>query len=257
MTPFVILALHRTGSTFLVDALNGHPDIVCAHAIFNPTAEKHGIDLNDPIGSMDGWLDARKDTPFVGFKLMLDQNNAVLHEIARRQYHVIFLTRPNELARHSSQLIARKTGKRARTSYVTRIAKRLFEAANGSYNSKIAKLLFDNTNRFVKDRTEKIEFDRKRFQRMRKRTEMLVSKTDTILAEHDLKPLRIEYPQITTQETMRETLRFIGAAEMDLVSPVKKMNPPNILERFSNPDEVLQFLNEAHAPDWMREDITA
>jgi hypothetical protein len=80
-----------------------------------------------------------------------------------------------------------------------------------------------------------------------------VHKTEALLAEHNLEPLRLEYPKVTTQESMRAVLRFIGAAEMDLVSPVKKMNPPNILERFSNPDEVLRFLDDVRLLEWASE----
>jgi hypothetical protein len=248
MISFVILALHRTGSTYLVNTLNAHPDIVCKGEIFRSKAREN--DLYDPIPFMDHWLDAKKNIPFVGFKLMLDQDDEVLREIARRRFRIMLLTRPNELAQYSSQLIARKTGKRVHRAYLAKRVKGIFKATGISHNSNLARLLIDAANRFDKTSPEKVKFNPKHFHGMRQRVIRLVRKTEAILAEYNIEPLRLEYPQITTKETIRGALRFIGAEEMDLVPTVKKMNSPNILERFSNPDEVLRFLGEVRLPEW-------
>jgi hypothetical protein len=253
MTPFVILALHRTGSTFLVKSLNGHPDIVCDSELFGPDARTLDMDPNDPSGSLDRWLELRSNVPFAGFKLILDQSAEAVHEVARRRFRAIFLTRPNELARHSSQLIARKTGKRSSPTYAARFFMRLFKFTTGSYNSPTAKFLIESANRYAPQKTEKVNFDKGRFQNMSRKADALVRNADSILAQHGLKPLRLEYPHVTTPHGIRTVLRFIGAEQVDLVASSERMNPPDILERFSNPDDVRQFLSEQHRQEWATE----
>ncbi|MEM7191338.1 MAG: hypothetical protein AAF405_00475 [Pseudomonadota bacterium] len=251
---YVVLTLHRTGSTFFCNALNGHPDIICAGEIFNSEgARKNNIDLERPIASLDRWLETHPNVPFLGFKLMLDQSPDVLEEVARRRFRIIFLTRPNELARHSSQLIARHTGRRFKASLLARGSAYILKNVSGSYSNPMAQQFFDRANKFAGGTTTKVAFDKKRFLLMQQRQEALMSEAEAVLAKYSLEPLRVTYPDVTKPEIMSAALKFLGATDRQLVAMTTKMNPPDIMERFSNPEDVRQFLEEIHHPEWETE----
>ncbi len=87
MKPFVILTMLRSGSYYLVDLLNQHPDIVC-----------NGEPLS--TNELTGWRLSQPQTAFVGFKLM-DRHIAeqpVFLDMVRAcpEMHYVVLERNNQ-----------------------------------------------------------------------------------------------------------------------------------------------------------------
>ena len=117
---FIVISQQRSGSSYLVDALDGHPDLACADEIF---AKRSGTDTGD-WAAVDatweavfaracprGWRPPRA----VGFKWMTNQGHDALHDrvLAKaRATHtrVIFLFRQNELRREISAAVNREVG---------------------------------------------------------------------------------------------------------------------------------------------------
>lgn len=123
MTPFVIVADMRTGSTLLATSLDSHPDIRCYGELFHPD--------NLPDNQIEGYnryeLSGRElaerafhaqDSIAAGFRAMIflpmpsqpqwaDAWDC-LHD--RAALRVIYLTRRNRLAQYASMLVAQKTG---------------------------------------------------------------------------------------------------------------------------------------------------
>lgn len=120
----IILTTQRTGSTFLVDCLQSHPDINCitellvgAHleppAIFRSSRT---LTKASRFVMGGGWLPTRairrfyesSDKPVSVFKIMYNQasNRPTLNCLARdRDIHVLHLRRRNLLKMHVSQLL--------------------------------------------------------------------------------------------------------------------------------------------------------
>ena len=117
---FVVISQQRSGSSYLVDALDGHPDLACADEIF---AERSGTDTGD-WAAVDatweavfaracprGWRPPRA----VGFKWMTNQGHDALHDrvLAKARAtrtRVVFLFRQNELRREISAAVNREVG---------------------------------------------------------------------------------------------------------------------------------------------------
>ena len=121
---FVILNAPRTGSNYLCTVLDGHPDILCHHEIFNPHVvglarhlAKQGFALGtvaernpDPLAFLDRVWQTSLGRKRVGFKLCWRQDetalDAVLSDSGVRK---IVLKRRNRVKSFVSLLLARQT----------------------------------------------------------------------------------------------------------------------------------------------------
>lgn len=132
MTRFVVLTSPRSGSGWLVDLLNSHPEIVAHAELFHVerrTAPEYGArDLPYFEASLDrgrrvrllrqvaylAKLYARRpDARAVGFKLTYVQanaNRALLPHLSLRRVRVVHLVRANLLAATISWQVARESG---------------------------------------------------------------------------------------------------------------------------------------------------
>ncbi len=121
---FVILCAARSGSTYLCECLNSHPDIACHQELYNPfaingTCGLYGIDTGirdaDPLAFLeyvDAHTAAQGSFKRIGFKHLFDYqplvSEAVLNDPAQQ---IILLRRRNKLAQSASFQLARKTAK--------------------------------------------------------------------------------------------------------------------------------------------------
>ena len=123
MQKFVIISTYRTGSTFLYDLLDSHPDIFCTGAVFQKEkfTLKHDIQSylsfredNDKDGSIENYLHnyifADKDEyKAVGFKLMNTHISAeILAYFKEHNVKVLYLVRDNWLRKVISGIRADK-----------------------------------------------------------------------------------------------------------------------------------------------------
>ena len=117
---FVVISQQRSGSTYLVEALDAHPDLGCVDEIF---AERSGTDTGDWSAVDAKWEDTfSRQCPrgwwaprAVGFKWMTNQGHDELHArvLAKAKAtgtRVIFLFRRNELRREVSAAVNREVG---------------------------------------------------------------------------------------------------------------------------------------------------
>ena len=118
---FVLFAAPRTGSNLLCGLLNGHPDILCHHGLFNPggvhwARDRHGCgDIaardKDPIAFLDAVWASGGDTRAIGFKMNRDENGVAVGALLRdRGVLKILLKRRNRVRTYVSEEIARLTG---------------------------------------------------------------------------------------------------------------------------------------------------
>ena len=112
---FVVISQQRSGSTYLVEALDAHPDLGCVDEIF---AERSGTDTGDWSAVDAKWEDTfSRQCPrgwwaprAVGFKWMTNQGHDELHAhvLAKAKAtgtRVVFLFRRNELRREVSAAV--------------------------------------------------------------------------------------------------------------------------------------------------------
>ena len=115
-TRFVIVAMLRTGSTFLIDLLNSHDDIFCDNELFNPheicryrfnEGDIEGLEYRNtnPIRFWDEFFysEFAEQQKVIGFNFMLGQSHQILDKILRNiGFKIIYLSRENKLAQYSS-----------------------------------------------------------------------------------------------------------------------------------------------------------
>lgn len=118
---FIVLSQQRSGSGFVVDVLNSHPEMACADEIF--TSAK-GIDRGD-WDEMEQAMDATFESlcsgffsrpKAVGFKWMMNQGHALQHDkfrayaLARPGVKLVYLFRRNLLRREISHRVNTAVG---------------------------------------------------------------------------------------------------------------------------------------------------
>ena len=234
---FVILAMARTGSYMLTSFLNTYDDIVCFGELLkkNPLNEIDHLGLFDKIDNKFNTLKYRQkhykeylenifsicsDKPYIGFKLMLAQNEKALkHIIDDDRYKIILLYRKNILASYSSMLISKATGQ------------------------AVAR-----TNEDIKKAN--IYFKQKHFERFWRRRDRLYAKVRSLLKEHR-DYLEIEYDTIRLNSGLQGVVNFVGAKYEYLPQLVtRKRNTSDIINRFVNCNEVEAYLSCINHEDW-------
>ena len=124
VTKFVILTAPRSGSNMLCTLLNSHPEILCHHEIFTPDGIFYALHLRDgsfglgtaaerdgdPLAFLEKVWRSPLDSPCVGFKLCLRQNEEVRQTVLRDQsVRKILIKRRNRIKTFVSRLIAEET----------------------------------------------------------------------------------------------------------------------------------------------------
>jgi len=226
---FVIIAMPRSGSNYLCSLLASHPLIVCHNEVFHPNevgaylpkeVATHNIfDVqtrdNNPRIFIERLLHEShryyRGKTEIGCKLLINtpQMDRGLDALLDFNPKVILLDRRDKLAVFSSIQIATK---------------------NGIWLSK-------NRPRIQ----EKIIFDPKEYEF---RTKYLLEHYDRGLkaVEHRKLPLlRMDYEELLLPKTTAEILNFLSVRAHPLVAETAQINTENILERFSNPEDVQRY----------------
>ncbi|MCW5732794.1 MAG: hypothetical protein KIS73_01630 [Enhydrobacter sp.] len=230
---FVVLAMQRTGSTMVVSALNSHPAIYCHRELFRndlgATAGLHGLDprFHEPafrnahpqeyleaIYGMDYAAD------FVGFKLLLSQHRPIRDRLIEDcRYSKVLLRRDNLLARYASESL-------------------LSAARSGTMRED-----------------GKIEFVERDFRRYCRRYRRLYDETRRRLMETGQPSLEVSYIEALTPPGLRRIAAAIGAdASVELSAKTTKRGSPHIVSRFSNSDQVEDYLTRHHLEHWRSEE---
>ncbi len=240
---FVLLSMPRTGSNRLATSLNSHPQIKCFRETFHGMLDKnskppsllkridkkyldkyyHKTHYMDYINTV---FDLDIKEKFVGFKLMLGQHIKARNDVIEDEsYKKILLYRENELTCYSSRLIAKETGQ-------------------------------GNVKKGDTVLTVTVPFNPKKFEKFCKRRHHQYQKTRQLLAQNDQEYIDIEYKDSLTTEWMKKIITFIGAdRNFRTESKQQKRNTSNIVERFTQPDEVMTYLKSIGKEEWAVEDI--
>jgi len=240
---FVILASQRTGSNMLVSQLDAYPGVRCHGELFR----KKGVAkmgalkiLNDlPDEYEDGdFRDASfaeylrlvrnlsETETFFGFKLMLNQAREARQAIIRKsKIKIILLYRENLLSIYSSNLIAKSTGQGI--------------ARSGS-----------------KVKSEMVEFDETRFVRFCEKHRQNYQEVREDLEKYASgRFLDISYLEICKPQGITEIEAFLGLSSppQPVAPATAKRNSSRIIDRFTNPQVVVDYLERTGNSPWAEE----
>lgn len=239
MIRFVLLAGARTGSSYLVSALNANPEVLCHGEVFHRNTFKLGHGLSTEMPGLDratrdsdtaGFTDRLYRTSFalhpdkvaVGLKLFPEHGaDRMAYFLGQRGIRRILLTRENKLAAWSSLLIARRT-----------------QVWNTRSNAELPP-------------RSTVAFDPDAFGKYL-RTKLADERLIRDACGNDL--FSIEYKEVTSPEVLRALVGFLGctpAATAD--GAFVKMNTSDILDRFSNPEAAARYLREHGLERWANE----
>lgn len=243
---FCLIATERTGSSFLRQVLQRFPKVACHSELFNSRpgpdcVHQKYVDLTltaaemaerdaDPLRFLSRVeQQSLERAEMCGFKLMISHQSTVLeHVLSSDEYKVIVISRDNRLAQYSSEVIARKTD--------------IWGVSQGSPQVQI---IFDKAD-------------------FKKYCEKLSSSYDLVThrLEDTNRAFYIKYHQILDERVIEELLSFLGVdsdrptCELLGLASLVKQNTSNILDRFSNPDEVIAAMREMVREDWLQERVS-
>lgn len=244
MKRFLLLTLPRTGSTMVADWLDSHPDLTCYLGLFGRhefRGEHHATTGALRQRLDDRWedwaerkancqafaADVAANTPpcaAMGFKFHLNGPPEVAEWVVDTPGHIlIHLTRPNRLATWSSAELARQFGRNNATD------------ANAEPQPKI-------------------DFDAAMFERhiaQRDRHDALWR--PRVQAKGGFES---SYTRARTREGIDDLYRFLGVDPQLGGRPgVSKTNTENLLERFTNADDVLAWLEAHDRLGWLEPEL--
>lgn len=245
VTRFVVLAVPRTGSNYLVSLLHSHPDILCHTELFNKDKiwqqiglGRENIDFGtkeardrDPKAFMERIWSQPNGRSAVGFKFLGGQGRNVEKVILRdRSIRKIVLDRQNEVKTYVSLLTAKQsqdwgfvgTGEPPKRQPVTVNVEGLKQAAdfNAAYYKRVRRAL-----------------------RWRRQSFMDIS-----------------YEQLFDEATIRRLLSFLdisGDSIDQLESQFKKQSRGGLRERIANYDELETSLQGTRFLAQLKEDEKA
>jgi len=238
---FVIIASHRTGSTMLVSALKSHTRVQCYGELFNIKKNFHKGTLkkvitqderyNDKSYLMCHWRDflytvykASGQVDAVGFKLMLNQHDEARHAlIADSLYRKILLKRENVLAVYSSNKIAKETGQ-------------------------------GSAGRRDEVKKAQVMFIPEEFEKYCAKYEHMYQLAEDELLSRGQRFHKVTYADICKPEGIDNVLEFICVDKsLPWEASTKKRNSPLLAERFSNPEEVIGYMENLGKSHWLQE----
>lgn len=239
MQKFVVVCGGRTGSNLLCGILDQHPYVACHYEVFNPRA----IYLNqnrlfedeaalaarnvDPASFIESLYNDAGTYRAVGFKLLTTHDAVALdHCLAAPDIKKIVLSRGNLLAQYSSQLIADRTQQ---------------WLAVDRPESGVVKVVFE-----VADFMEYVDHLTAQYEDIEQRLSKIPA--------NDI--LRIEYSGLASRKLARTLFNFVGVPDFEIRFPqLQKQNTSSILDRFSNPAEVIKVLHEIGESEWVYENV--
>ena len=244
MKRFFLLTMPRTGSTMMAERLDSHPDITCYLGLFDRnefTGRHHPTTAALRSRLDDRWEDREvrqreherfldevsEKTPecaAMGFKFHLSGPRHVAMWIVSTPGHkLVHLTRPNRLATWSSIEMVRQHGRN--------------NATFGDAGERPT-----------------IAFDVESFEAHVKSRDIADNRCRALVRAND--GLEISYAEARGGEGMQRVYRFLDVGCSLGGSPnVRKVNAENILDRFSNPDAVIAWIEREGRTEWLLPEI--
>lgn len=234
---FCVIATPRTGSNWLTRTLNDHPQLACHGEVYHQKEIYNAFHWRlrqhklryvvlkkyrnlFPLRYLQSLLlksaAAKPEALAIGFKLFPGHHKRVFHEVTTNpEWKIIFLTRQNRLAQYSSFKIAQETA-----SWI--------QVPGWKQPEQQPKVQFD---------AEKFAI----FSQRNAAADEFVRKAITSQRHFEL-----DYSEI--EEKMVEAIRFIHEGidtERLQANITRKQNSENLLERFNNPQDILETLSES------------
>lgn len=230
---FIILAIARSGSSFLTTSLRSHPQVLCHGEVLLPrlfSKHVHGsarriLSAKEcrkaPHDFVERLFELDDGCKAVGFKIFRAHNEEVRDSLLQNpDVRKIILRRNNILASYSSLELARKTGQWG-------------------------------TRRTGGIKPGQIFFDSKQFETYRKRTEGYYRKINHICSGPRM---QITYEWNILSQNIRPVLDFLEVdPDVETRSRRRKMHGHLMLDRFLNPEAVVEHLDEIDHPEWITE----
>lgn len=237
---FVIIGAARSGTTLLVDLLNCSQDVKCLYEIFHPDLlQVDGVDrdelrkVRDELpGEFLRTIRGEFEQPAFGFKIFGGHNDDHLSElIGDDSLRKIVVHRSNGLAVYSSRLISAKkklyaeTGARSVPGF----------HATGSWDDQVE---FDSEG-FLSHLAQHQNFYRSVTDKLNERCQPFAF---------------IEYEQLLNERLVRRLFSFLGAVQPEsLTTGLLRNNRSDVINRFTNPADVLETLESIGRQSWIHE----
>lgn len=236
---FVLLSVPRSGTTNLIATLGKHPRIYNHREVFLDNYKvtvrqefRDAFDMEkirkDAIAFVDALLSFSPGPDCVGFKMFFPQSpEACKHLMSDHGVKKIVLNRENQLAAYSSNLIAKASG----FSH---------QRADQENNRPLAASSYIRFN----------EEDFRRFCLRRGRIHKRYQK----FCKGDV--LNLNYTEVD-DGVFAIVFQFLGLPAFEVSSHFKKLNPSDILSRFSREDhaQITATLDDLGHPEWVSEEM--
>ena len=222
----------------LVSALDSHPEVTCHGELFigkDVTSSPKTFKQLDSRFRSKGYryknpdelvrqLMANNEKNQFGFKLMLNQHPGVIAQMVEdKSWSIILLRRHNPLACYSSHLIAKTTGQ-------------------------------GSVRRVDRIRTAQVLFDEQEFLAFRRRRQRMYDRAEKKLKLRHREFLPVDYVSLVTGDAYAKVLSFLNVeSQPELNAKTQKRNPTNIVDRFTNQNEVRLFLRKHGLEHWLVE----
>ncbi|PID95761.1 MAG: hypothetical protein CSA85_00715 [Alphaproteobacteria bacterium] len=240
-----LICMDRTGSNMISSRLNTHPRIRFYNELFhrqyvifqddrvNGSVEMVSKRDRDPAAFISqvwsGGYEPSEDLENIdgiGFKLFINHNAEALRYVVNTNAKLIFLRRRNPLLRFSSFKIAVRTGEWKRNE------------ANGEAPAKKAK----------------VKFHAPEFRAYMNNFQTLETLLEMTLNRWNRKYFNVWYEDFVQQDIVWKNLvRYLGYDVADFgESPLLKQNTDDVAARFSNPDDVREYVEQMKRYDWLQ-----
>jgi hypothetical protein len=245
---FLIIASRRTGSSHLVNTLSGHADVFChgnvfasnMMAVFWPKDDRASEDQvqllktelrslreRDPEAFLKRVFELNHGRAHVGFKIFAGQNNQILKRLTDDPaIRKIVLFRKNVLASFSSQLAAKNSG-----TWGIRIGDDVPEIPKVAFEERKFLRYWEKYIRYYDRVIERLNGSHQNF-------------------------FLMDYEELNEPLILASLINFIGAdgnkpiQESEQRKQQAKLNPGDIVSRFSNPQVVREFLSRRNLRHW-------
>jgi len=225
-TLFVILSAPRTGSTFVCDLLDSHPNIICHSELFKVNSVLPADSTPLPWYLANRWLrdiaplfflhlvwHKSSDAKAVGFKLFKGHDKRILRYILKHpEIKAVLLTRENVIRQYTSYMLAKRS--------------HVFHSFHGDYKAQSITINLDHFWRWT---TKQQSFFKEVRDEMHERGREL----------HEL-----TYEQVTSDGDEPDALlSFLGIEpNAELSSRLTKLNKKPLSETVKNDEELKQEL---------------
>lgn len=236
MKKFVLAATPRSGSNYVVETLNLHPDVLCHYELARPKEVTKALHLQDkltlelrkedPQSFVDLAFTPSKNQSAVGFKIFIHDDQNIFDIILKNNsVRFIVLERENRLAAFSSQEIAMQTN------------------VWGSIEERGPE-------------QKAVVFDSKKFSNYCIAVDKYYRDLEVALKHNGHKFFKIEYMNIKDPQKSESIFKFLGVEGRRVGAPIrKKQNSPCVVNRFTNSGDVLTYLEGIDRMEWANETL--